>query len=304
MKWRRRAARRAGHRPNVPKRGAATRRDALAAVGRFVRRALWAIAVCVIVWATATGYRLLAPRLHEWTELRDVQLIGLEHVTRDEAIDKLKLPASVSIMWLSPKRLAERLEAHPWIKTAEISRELPHRLIVHVVERRPAAVLRAENGLWLIDDEGHVLNAVSDGEAQDLPVLRGVDVESLQKGLSHARQAAQAGLRVAGLLGRSFEGRPEVDVHDRDNTVAYVDGLRFQFGPSAFEEKWDRYRKLEPHLAAGAAAKATAVSTSAKSVTGSATAKPAVWNEVDLRYPGKVIVRDRAVDSSQTRERG
>src|SRR5919198_4471937 len=180
MKWRRRATRRAGHRPNVPKRGAASRRDTVAAVGRFVRRALWLTAAGAMVWATVIGYRVLAPRLHDWTELRDVQVIGLEHVTRDEAIDKLRLPVSTSIVWLSPKQLAERLEAHPWIKSAEISRELPHRLIVRVVERRPAAVLRAENGLWLIDDEGHVLNAVSDAEAQDLPVLRGVDVESLQ----------------------------------------------------------------------------------------------------------------------------
>ena len=66
MKWRRRATRRAS-RPNVPKRGATSHRDALAAVGRFIRRALWITAACAAIWATAVAYRALAPRVHDWS---------------------------------------------------------------------------------------------------------------------------------------------------------------------------------------------------------------------------------------------
>jgi hypothetical protein len=89
-------------------------------------------------------------------------------------------------------------------------------------------------------------------------------------------KTAQRGIEVAGMLTRTFDGRPEVDVGNGENVVAYVQGLRLQFGGSSFEEKWDLYRKLEPHVAGNLS-------------NGRADGR----SDIDLRYPGKVIVRER-----------
>jgi cell division protein FtsQ len=169
-----------------------------------------------------------------------------------------------------------RLERHPWIKQVSVSRVLPHALAVTVLERRPVAVLKTPSMSLLLDGEGSVLTVLAAGEDPGLPVLLGVDPRELVRGETRAREAARAGIRVAGLLSEEFEARPEVDMGKPENTVAYIKGLRFQFGPAALEEQWARYQKVTT-MRAGAEDR---------------TAGPA-GNEIDLRYPGKVIVRER-----------
>jgi cell division protein FtsQ len=258
-----------------------------ASAKRFAVRLMWLAALCAAVWASVAGYREVSPRVRQWTEIRHIRVAGLDHVTRDEVVERLRIGSGVSLVTINVDSLAEGLQRHPWIKTADVTREWPHTLTVRITERRPAALVRGDAETLLVDDEGVALSAVADDEAPALPVLQGVDPVALREAEPGARRSAQVGIRLAAVLGRSFSGLPEIDVHDPGNAVAYVGGLRFQFGPSAFDEKWDRYRKLEPHLAGA-----------------SPDGKPG-FNEVDLRYSGKVIVRDRAAkDVALARERG
>ncbi len=54
--------------------------------------------------------------------------------------------------------------------------------------------------------------------------------------------------------------------------MAYVQGMRFRFGTAPLEEQWERYRAVEPVRR-----------------TGSGKEQP----DIDLRFPDKVIVRER-----------
>lgn len=128
----------------------------------------------------------------------------------------------------------------------------------------------------LVDDEGQVLSVLPPANDPDLPVLIGVNPKGVIEKERRFVHAVQRGVELAGLLGRTFQGRPQVDVGNPDNVVAYVEGLKLQFGSSSFEEKWDRYQKLEPHLSEQAGP-----------------TRREAHNEIDLRYPGKVIVRER-----------
>ena len=227
-------------------------------------------------WAAILGYQTAAPPVAAWLAVKDVIVSGHNQVPRSEVLDYLKLDPHATLLSVNPKHLAMRLEAHPWIKHADIKRVLPNALQVHIVERHAAAVLRSPAMTLLLDEDGHALSVLSEGTEPGLPILVGLNPKRLMSGERDLIKTAQRGIEVAGMLTRTFDGRPEVDVANGENVVAYVQGLRLQFGGSSFEEKWDLYRKLEPH------------------VSGNLNhGRPEGRSEIDLRYPGKVIVRER-----------
>jgi cell division septal protein FtsQ len=233
----------------------------------------------VTVWGAVLGYRTAVPLVTTWLSVKDVMVSGHNQVPRAEVLDYLKLDSHATLLSVNPKHLAMRLEAHPWIKRADITRVLPNGLHVYIVERHAAAVLRSPAMTLLLDEEGHALSVLSQGTEPGLPILVGLNPTRLMSGERELIKIAQNGIEVAGMLARTFDGRPEVDVANGENVVAYVQGLRLQFGGSSFEEKWDLYRKLEPHVAGN--------------LNNPNHGRADGRSEIDLRYPGKVIVRER-----------
>ncbi|MGH7260031.1 MAG: cell division protein FtsQ/DivIB [Nitrospiraceae bacterium] len=266
-----------GPRPNVRRqaaRPAASRRP----VNRLRQtvRAVWrGTAVLLGAWTAIQLYGLTGPVVAGWFEIREVRVTGLHTVTRDAVLGRLQIDPRATLLSVSPMQLEERVAAHPWVKTASVSRTPFHALSVHVTERRPAALLKAPSSTLLVDEDGAVLatlSALAEEDHPDLPVVVGVDPKRLLLGEARPRQAVQQGIRLARLLARSGEGRPEVDVSDPEHAIAYIQGMRVQFGAAPLEEQWNRYRAVEPVRRAGAG-------------KGSP--------DIDLRFSDKVIVRER-----------
>lgn len=277
-RWR---SRKKSPRPNIPAWSSqiGVRRRRLGWFRRIRILAIGAGLVGFAVWGGAAGYREAVPYLVKWFAVREITVNGNTQVTRREILERLSLKPDDTLLSLNPRRLEVRLEAHPWIKQATVSRRLFHTLAVHVVERRAAAVLRSTSMPLLLDEEGRALSILPEATDPGLPVLVGLDPKGVLNGETTLLQAARRGIEVAHLLSQAFAEHPEVDVSDPGNTVAYVEGIRFQFGSSAFEEKWDRYRKMEAFLPGGARESRS---------------------DVDLRYAGKVIVRERVSGDGAT----
>ncbi|MBI4402227.1 MAG: FtsQ-type POTRA domain-containing protein [Nitrospirae bacterium] len=300
-----------GPRPNVPKQSlpSGSRRRSVGPARRLLKRAVWLVVLCVGGWGSAVAYRAAGPVVADWFEVREVTVTGAHQVTRQEVLDRLGLQTGESLYSVHPRQMVDRLKSHPWIKDASLSRALLHTLVVTITERRPEAILRTPSSTLLLDDEGFVLSVLGKEEDPGLPLLVGIDPNGLMMREPSARAAARIGMRLAGLLGQEFDGRPEVDVGNPENAVGYIKGLRFHFGPSPFEEKWDRYRKVTtrcfrpvategatgtpgngcPALHASADGKKGEIVTHCTEPSHAGDGCP----EIDLRYPGKVIVRER-----------
>jgi hypothetical protein len=248
----------------------------------------------VTVWGVILGYQTVAPLAAAWLAIKDVMVSGHNQVPRTEVLDYLKLDPHATLLSLNPRHLAMRLEAHPWIKRVEVKRVLPNALHVHIVERHAAAVLRSSAMTLLLDEEGHPLSVLSESTEPGLPILVGLNPKRLMSGERDLIKAAQRGIEVAGMLARTFDGRPEVDVSNGENVVAYVQGLRLQFGGSSFEEKWELYRKLESHVANHSNSPNIPNNpNSLHSLNHLNHGRTDGRSDIDLRYPGKVIVRER-----------
>ena len=278
--------RRSGSRRNVSKRAGRAGRSQFARsrtpvrarrpFWRWTRRVVWLAVLGVGAWGTLLAYHEVAPLAAEWFEIRHVSVTGASQVDRDEIIERMKLRSGETLLSLDADRVANRLKSHVWIKDATVSRVPLHSVAVRVTERQPVAILKTSSLNLLLDEEGHVLSVLKQVDDLELPMILGINPRRVMHGEAQSRQAVQAGIEVASLMEQVFPGRPEVNAGNPSNVIASLRGLRFQFGAPPFEKKWNLYRRIRPALRGTAAPGAAALGT-----------------EIDLRYPSKVIVRER-----------
>ena len=97
-----------------------------------------------------------------------------------------------SLMWTDLDAWRERLLSSSWVKDAALRRSLPSTVDVALSERVPIGVGRLNGGLYLVDDQGIVIDEYGPQYADlDLPVVDGLS----------------RGLRRFGDCRRSIEGR-------------------------------------------------------------------------------------------------
>ncbi|MGZ9190562.1 MAG: cell division protein FtsQ/DivIB, partial [Nitrospira sp.] len=198
------------------------------------RRALlvgrWILGLAALAWGLTIITREMGPMLQGWLEIRDVEIEGMHRVMKPEILERLVLKPGMGLHQISTSFLAERVQAHAWIKEATVERRPPHILHITVVERTPAAIIRAGADHWLSDENGYLLAKLGKQDDPALPLMVGLEVQSLQHGESGVRHAVQSGVVLAKLIANTFGGRVEIDLTNASNVVASANGVRFQFG--------------------------------------------------------------------------
>ncbi len=202
-------------------------RDAIEGCGRALRRAAPALAT-VAVLATiggglALGHHFLttSPRF----AIAHIEVRGSTVLSADEVRALLPISRGDNVFRVSTGAAEGTLRALPWVAAAAVRRELPHRIVVELRERTPAAVVAADD-LYLVDAGGHPFKraAIERGEGQGLPVVSGVSRELYASAPDEAAARVRRGLAV--LAAWTAIPRPaagEVAVDGRGATVFTYD---------------------------------------------------------------------------------
>ena len=252
------------------------RRERLVSGGRrALRVGQWIVGLAALAWGLTMVTREMGPVLQGWLEIREVEVEGIHQVTKPEVLERLVLKPGMGLHQVSTAFLAERVRMHAWIKEATVERRPPHLLHVTVVERTPAAIIRTGADHWLSDESGYLLAKLGRQDDQTLPLLTGLDPQSLQRGEARVRIAIQSGVVLAKLIANTLDGRVEVNLTNSSNVVASASGVRFQFGDDSLVDQWERFRKVKPSFK-----------------TASLDGRKREVSEIDLRYDNRVIVRE------------
>ena len=171
---------------------------------RWTRLGLYAALLLLLYFGTDAFYRwsLTSP----YFRVRSVIVTGVGHLTRSVVKARLGLKSSDNLLAIDLDVLREKIESHPWVRSASLSRDLPDTLLVEVMERRPSVAVIPLGGKirYLMDGEGVILGEVGAGP-QRFPVLRGIESKRASRKLTTGQALSGEQLQTGLAAVRAFQ---------------------------------------------------------------------------------------------------
>ena len=93
-------------------------------------------------------------------DARRIEVAGTEHMHRPDVVAIADVSKETNVLWFDEGAAERRLEAEPWIASADVSASFPLTIRIAVTERRPVAVMGGGVGS-LIAGDGTALGAAS-----------------------------------------------------------------------------------------------------------------------------------------------
>lgn len=165
----------------------------------FALPALILIAVAVVIGGTAYGARIAGRRLcaeNPYFTIAEVVLPkSLPLLSRDLIEEKAKVTRGDNLFARTPGEIRKSLLEIPAIRSAEVTRQLPDKLVINLTVRDPVARVGLESGYsYITDIDGLVFTRSA--SYRKLPLILGVDPTALKFGQSIYTDASKDAFEV------------------------------------------------------------------------------------------------------------
>jgi len=176
--------------------------------------------------------------------IKHVEFTGNKHLTDDELRTLAGVGVHENLATVSNGEVSRRLLKSPWILSVNIKKEFPDTLSLTIKEAEPFALLDINGRLFLIDENGKLLEEMKDSPIPFLPVITG-DPFREKQGFSHALKLAKL-MRDRGFsLERDFI---EIMISKPHELAVMIDGTVVILGAGMYKEKLERLLELENHI--------------------------------------------------------
>jgi cell division protein FtsQ len=215
--------------------------------GLFLKGAFFLVVLAVmsLAFLSLYGYLLTSPyiRLHE------VDVSGVDEELKGELLEMAQLNYEHSLLAIDLNELQEKLEEHPWVRSASLEKRFPHTLVIRLEKEEPWALALTDR-LYYMNHRGGLFKEPSSDERIDFPVVTG---------LSTSEQERQEEIEAAVRILRLFEsGEPPWDlshlseVHvkpggEADLYVTFIPGV-VKVGANDLAAKLDDLKNVVSHL--------------------------------------------------------
>lgn len=175
---------------------------------------------------------LVALALSPLFQIRGVEVAGSTRYTKTELMGDIKpaigdnafktlssnLLGMLTFRYPEDERTIESTRSY--VKSATVRYWLNGRIVIKILERVPACIAWLEDGYYIIDREGVVLEKADDPKALGLTVIKGLPYERLQPGQALGPGAASGLAAVRELM-------TAVEEADRENSYKFVTMLNY-----------------------------------------------------------------------------
>lgn len=156
----------------LPVSEATLRRIVTALITLFVIAALIAIGSWFGAFAAA-GRTVAEAAGDAGFRVEEIEITGLKRMDRMSVYAVALDQKSRAMPLVDLDEVRDRLMRYGWIKDAQVSRRLPDTLLIHIIERQPAAIWQENGRLTLVDAGGVSLEPVQPDAMPDLPLMIG-----------------------------------------------------------------------------------------------------------------------------------
>jgi len=180
----------------------------------------------------------------DFFSLQKVEVYGNRRIPAEELFRLAGVEHGVNLWRIDTKGVAERLEAHPLVKTVSVKRKWPHVLVIYVTEREPLAFIPGHGVFWIIDGEGYIMESSTRLTSTNFPLISGLQAkDNAGPGTKVEDPRLKAALEVLKALPlEAREKIEEIQVLEPENLLLYLPGrVKVKFGnATSAAEKWVR----------------------------------------------------------------
>jgi|GEM_PF-2071259 len=130
--------------------------------------------------------------------IRSIEVSGLKKLDRADILNMAQVHEGENIFRISANEAVRRIASNPWVQGVTVRRQFPDRVIIHVVERQAASMIR-RSGIWFLAADGVAFKPVAAGDPFDMPIISGQgnsdapdDLEEIQRALAVIQLAANS----------------------------------------------------------------------------------------------------------------
>ena len=205
----------------------------------------WVLILVFLVACMFGGYFFA---ISSFFSITQIQVEGSTTLDAQRIIELSNVQLGDNIFSVDRGRTVQRIQLEPRVKTVEISRRLPHTLLIQVTEREAVAYMLANGKLLALDETGQVLQRYESWSNLDLPLISGVDLLEYGSlpGVTIGGAGMEAALEILGALPEDAEDIGEINVANPQFIKLYtVSGIEVRLGDSRdFADKYLVYSSI------------------------------------------------------------
>ena len=116
-------------------------------------------------------------------KIRHVRIIGSRTIATETIAEQAGLKKDMGYFSVNVNAIREAVERNPYLQFKEMRKQFPDTLVLIVKERAPCANIQGGGALYLVDEDGYVLQAFNEVTApNNLPTVTGLQVSEAKIG--------------------------------------------------------------------------------------------------------------------------
>jgi len=217
--------------------------------------------ICILIILTALvmiiNYSIHFVKKSNTFNIDDLTVEGNKYLTFKDILDIIDIKDHDNIFTISLSKLKKKLELHPRIKSVQVKRDLPDKIIITIEERKALVLLniKKEIGhcLYEIDSEGIVIGEYPNISNYDRPVITGFELENVFLGERLNNGSLLNILQVLSVIEEKYYNfaRYIAEVHVNDlfkkpDIIVYLNhfNTKVLFGENFNEDKLNKLNSL------------------------------------------------------------
>lgn len=145
---------------------------------KLIRVAFYVLFLILFFFA---GHRLYARLLEDSSfRMRKVEVRGCLKIPEKTILSLAAIEGMPNLFTLPLQEIARRVETHPWVDYVRVRKIFPDRVLIHIEERKPMAILQLDDRFY-IDSHGVIFSRVGDRDEYNFPFLTGLSRQAFDK---------------------------------------------------------------------------------------------------------------------------
>jgi cell division protein FtsQ len=205
----------------------------------YLKRGTIVLIAVVIVSSLVLGIKLLTRQF----SLDEIIVTGNYHLEKEDIVRSMELKKGNPMLDIRSSEINDRLRKNPWIKSVALKKQLPGTLLIKVKEAAPRALLSIKKKLYIIDEDGRILERIKGESTPFLPVIKEISPKN-------KRDVKEALKLISSLTEKNMLNSMESVEIGTETYGLFVkmDGEIIKVGYGGYSEKFERWLELEPEI--------------------------------------------------------